>query len=134
LEGAGVAAFWSDHGIDPGERWKDAILRQLEQAEVALFLITPEMFWSPFIKNVEWPLARRRMKAGDLLVIPVILRATALWERQFNGELGALEAVPRDATPIAESKSPDAAFAETARLIAERIEKRRGIQGEWCRA
>jgi hypothetical protein len=83
-----IAAFWADHGIEPGDPWKDVILDQLKQAQVALFLISSDMFWSDFIRKVEWPLARRRMKAGDLLVIPVILRDTALWERTFNGELG----------------------------------------------
>jgi hypothetical protein len=129
LEGAGIAAFWADHGIEPGDPWKDVILEQLEQAQIALFLISPEMFWSRFIREVEWPLARRRMKAGDLLVIPVVLKDTALWDRQFDGELGARHAVPRWAKPIAESKSRDAACAEAARMIAERIERETGGRG-----
>jgi TIR domain-containing protein len=118
-----IATFWADHGIEPGDPWKDVILDQLNRAEVALFLISPDMFWSEFIKKVEWPLARRRMNAGKLLVIPVILRETTLWERAFNGELGRRHAVPRGAKAIAESPSRDAAFAEAARMIADRIEK-----------
>src|SRR5260370_37614639 len=94
LKLSGLAAFWADHGIEPGDPWKDLILEQLEQAQVALFLISPDMFWSEFIRNDEWPLARRRMNDGNLLVIPVILRATALWGRAFGGELGARQAVP----------------------------------------
>jgi hypothetical protein len=123
LEDNGIAAFWADHGIDAGDPWKDVILDQLKQAQVALFLISPDMFWSDFIKKVEWPLARRRMRAGHLLVIPVILRDTVLWERSFNGELGRLQAVPRGAKPIAESPSPNGAYAEAARMIARRIER-----------
>jgi hypothetical protein len=118
-----IAAFWADHGIEPGDPWKDVILDQLKQAQVALFLISPDMFWSDFIRKVEWPLARRRMKVGHLLVIPGILRDTALWERTFNGELGRLQAVPRGAKPIADSPSRDGACAEAARLIAHRIER-----------
>jgi hypothetical protein len=74
----GIASFWADHGIAPGDPWKKVILEQLEQAQVALFLISPDMFWSRFIREEEWPLARRRMKAGDLLVIPVVLKETPL--------------------------------------------------------
>jgi hypothetical protein len=117
-----ITAFWADHGIEAGDPWKEVILTQLKQAQVALFLISPDMFWSDFIRKVEWPLARRRMKAGNLLVIPVILRDTALWERTFNGELGRLQAVPRGAKPIAESPSRDGACAEAVRMIAHRIE------------
>jgi TIR domain len=123
LELSRIAAFWADHGIEPGDPWKDVILHQLEQAQVALFLISPDMFWSDFIRKVEWPLARRRMIAGHLLVIPVVLRDTALWERAFNGELGRRQAVPRGAKPIAESRRRDAACAEAVRMIADRIEK-----------
>jgi TIR domain len=118
-----IAAFWADHGIEAGDPWEAVILDQLKRAQVALFLISPDMFWSDFIRRKEWPLARRRMKAGDLLVIPVILRDTALWERAFNGELGRLQAVPRGAKPIADSPSQDGACAEAARMIAHRIEK-----------
>jgi hypothetical protein len=114
LKLSGIAAFWADHGIEPGDPWKDVILEQLEQAQVALFLISPDMFWSKFIRTDEWPLARRRMRAGKLVVIPVVLRATAAWDRAFDGELGARQAVPRGARPIAECKSRDAAFAEAA--------------------
>jgi len=123
LKDSGIAAFWADHGIEPGDPWKDVILGQLNQAQVALFLISPDMFWSDFIRDVEWPLACRRMQAGHLLVIPVILRNTALWKRAFNGELGRLQAVPRGAKPIADSPSRNAACAEATRMIAQRIER-----------
>jgi hypothetical protein len=128
LELSGIAAFWADHGIAPGDPWKDVILERLEQAEVALFLISPDMFWSKFIKEIEWPLARQRMTAGRLLVIPVILKDTALWERVFDGELGRRQAVPRDAKPIAECRPQNPAFAKAASMIADRIEE------EWPRA
>jgi hypothetical protein len=123
LELGRIASFWADYGIEPGDPWKDVILKQLTEADVALFLVSPDMFWSEFVRKVEWPLARRRMNAGKLLVIPVILRDTALWERAFNGDLGRRQAVPRGAKAIAECSSQDAAFAEAARMIAHRIEK-----------
>ena len=125
LKHSRIAAFWADHGIEAGDPWEDVIMRQLKQADICLFLISPDMFWSDFIRKKEWPLARRRMNAGNLLVIPVILRDTALWERAFNGELGRRQAVPRGARPIAESPSLDAASAEAVRMIADRIKKDR---------
>jgi hypothetical protein len=120
-----IAEFWADHGIEPGDPWERVILDQLKQADICLFLISPDMFWSDFIRKKEWPLARQRMKAGNLLVIPVVLRATALWERAFNGELGRRQAVPQGAKPIAESPSVDAASAEAVCMIADRIKKDR---------
>jgi hypothetical protein len=120
-----IAEFWTDHGIEPGDPWETVILDQLKQADICLFLISPDMFWSDFIKKKEWPLARRRLKAGSLLVIPVVLRDTALWERAFDGELGQRQAVPRGAKPIADSPSMDAASAEAVRMIADRIKKDR---------
>lgn len=134
LELSGIATFWADHGIEPGDPWRDIIIDKLNSSEVALFLISPDMFWSKFIREEEWPLAKTRMDAGKLLIIPVVLRDTALWERAFNRELGRLQAVPKGAQPIAESVNPSAAFAESARMIADRIERKPGILGAWRRA
>src|SRR5215831_17445159 len=78
LKLSGLAAFWADCGIEPGDPWKDVILEQLEQAQVALLLISADMFWSEFIRTHEWPLARRRVQGGSLQVILVIIQATAL--------------------------------------------------------
>lgn len=124
LEGPGIASFWTDHGIEAGDPWKDVIVERLEAAQVALFVISPDFFWSDFIKTVEWPLARRRMKADDLIVIPVILRPTTFWEKHFDGELGARQAVPLWGKAITESKSRDGACAQAVKMIGDRIAKK----------
>jgi hypothetical protein len=124
LELSDVVSFWSDHGVEPGDPWKSVIIEKLNQARVALFLISPDLFWSPFVRDVEWPLARQRMRQDELLVIPVVLCETVLWERVFDGEVGQLQAVPRHAKPIELRRPRSAGCAEAARMIADMIERR----------
>ncbi len=38
-----LAEFWADHGIEPGDPWEKVILDQLKQADICLFLISPDM-------------------------------------------------------------------------------------------
>lgn len=74
----GVIEFWADHAVEPGDPWRDEILAALHAAEVALFLISPEVWWSEFIRNVELRIACERASKGELVIIPVILRP-CLW-------------------------------------------------------
>src|ERR1044072_3696327 len=74
LERAGVIELWADREIKAGDSWRERILTALDEAHVALFLVSANMFWSDFICREELPRACRRAAAGELLIIPVILK------------------------------------------------------------
>jgi hypothetical protein len=46
---------WDDSRIEPGERWKEQISRAIDQARVAVLVLTPEFLASEFIRDAELP-------------------------------------------------------------------------------
>src|SRR4028119_190422 len=47
---------WSDTAIETGERWYESIRTQLQNAKVAVLLLSPAFLASDYIRNSEIPL------------------------------------------------------------------------------
>ncbi len=60
---------WYDHHLKPGERWKAQILRQVEQCEVFVYMLTPEAAQSEYCL---WEY-REALKQGKE-ILPVLLQ------------------------------------------------------------
>ena len=120
LELEGIAAFWADRAIEPGNRWEHEIVAQLKLADIALFLVSPAMIWSEFIWNTEWPIALKRASTGELIIIPVILRP-CLYQALKKQGLAALQAVPKDGRPILDFNPIDFGYFDAVERISDRI-------------
>ena len=73
LENAGRVTVWDDRKIGGGELWYEEIEQALEQAALAVCLVSPNFLASKFCTGEEIPyLLERRDKAG-LIIIPVLL-------------------------------------------------------------
>jgi hypothetical protein len=127
LERAGKARFWADHGIGPGDDWHAEILKALDAAKVALFLVSPDMMCSKFIFDVELLLAAGRQKNDDFILIPVILRP-CIWDFRYEGyNLADYQAVPEFGRPITQYRNRDAGYHDAAARIMGQISKRFGV-------
>ncbi len=60
--------------------------------------------------------ALEKHEAGNVWVIPIILRPTALWEKT---PIGGLKALPRDGKAITERRNREAAFVDVVKEISE---------------
>lgn len=101
--------YWCDKHIGPGERWEKEIFKHVDQARVAVLLVSPKFLASVYIMKKELPRILDNMKAG-LQMLPVLVEDCAythhpeLPERQFCGPkvghrltpLARLSAVERD--------------------------------------
>jgi TIR domain len=87
--------------LEPGERWESSILRNLEEADMVVLLISNAALASDFIRTKELKTALAHDKAGTAVVVPVILERCN-WE--VFPELKALQALPKDAKPLREWK------------------------------
>ncbi len=113
LERKGEITIWTDRKILPGQNWKDAILSNLEDADLTLLLVSANFLDSDFINKEEIPRAFQRMNDHGKHVIPIILNY-CLWDMT---SLSALQATPKDGRPIADFGNPAQAWSEVARGI-----------------
>ncbi len=60
---------WYDHHLKPGERWKTQILRQVEQCDVFLYMLTPESAQSEYCL---WEYREALSRGKEIL--PVLLQ------------------------------------------------------------
>ena len=91
----GLIAPWSDREVGAGREWNKHVLREIEEADLIVLLVS-----SAFIAS-DWCWRSRRRAPwsgtrGKALVIPVILKKTQ-WRRT---ELGRLQALPEDGRPV----------------------------------
>jgi TIR domain len=79
--------LWSDARIKVGALWKDEIERALDEATVAVLLVTSDFLGSDFIVNDELPVLLARAAQNELRLIWVAVehssvKATPLWQFQ----------------------------------------------------
>jgi hypothetical protein len=126
LETKGIIS-WSDRQILPGTEWDAEIKARLNAADIILLLISADFLATDYCTQVEIPEALRRHKAGEAIVMPVILRSCA-WD--FT-PLAAIQAYPEKAKPIKSWTDIDEAYTDVVRgvyLAATEIQKRRSQQ------
>ena len=123
LERNGSITFWADQAVDPGDVWHDSIIRALDEADIALFLASPDMCFSDFIFEIELPLAIERWKRGTLSIIPVLLRP-CLWDVNAGPCLGQLQATPGNKKTISSYASEDEGYFVAAQHIKRIVESK----------
>ena len=70
---------WDDGEIKISDDWKNQIFDSINQAKVAILLISPDFLASRFINDVEVPHILERKETNGLIVVPVIVRPSP-WE------------------------------------------------------
>lgn len=113
---------WSDAHLAGGHQWHEEITKAMEQAKVAVLLITANFLNSEFIFEQEVRrLLERREKEG-LIVVPVIAKACA-WKKV--SWLSNMNVRPRTGMPVwsAGGEHVDEALAGIAEEVAQVIGK-----------
>lgn len=120
----GFIASWHDRRIIAGQVWKSQIDRHLDEADIILLLVSADFLASDYCYEVEMQRVLVRHKSGHACVIPVIIRSVE-WS---GAPFAMLQALPKDARPVARWEDPDEAWTDVARSLrraAEEIRKRR---------
>jgi hypothetical protein len=121
--------IWVDRHIQAGASWEEEIMRELNEADVVIMLISADFLASTFINEVEIPRAMERREKEGITVIPVILNHCQ-WT--LTG-LKALQALPKDGKPIADYDNTDKAYNEVVTGIGKLLNKsskKRSSSGE----
>jgi O-acetyl-ADP-ribose deacetylase (regulator of RNase III) len=118
LRYGGYIKDWWDGEIIPGHEWAPEISRRLDEADIILLLVTAGFLGSEFIGKNELGRALERHRAGEAIVIPVILKP-ADWP---SAGLAGLQALPRDGKAVSTWSDHDAAYVDIAQGLRRTIE------------
>jgi TIR domain len=121
LRREGVIASWYDRKIVAGQEWKGQIDKHLDEASIILFPISADFLVSDYCYEIETRRALARHQAGEACVIPVIIRAVNWTSAPF----ATLQALPKDAKPVARWEDPDEAWTDIARGLRRAAEEHR---------
>ncbi|MBD8546050.1 TIR domain-containing protein [Sphingomonas sp. CFBP 8760] len=119
LKRQGVIETWHDRRITAGEDLDHAISTHVEDDDVILLLVSPDFLASDYCYDVEMTRVMERAKAGEAVVIPVILRPCDWHHAPF----GKLRASPTDGKPVTMWANQDEPMLEVARDVRAAIER-----------
>lgn len=119
LQRLGLIDVWHDRDIDAGTVWEQEIRKQLNDSQIILLLVSPDFMDSDYCYSAEMSQALERHAQGKVLVIPIILRHI-----YWQGVLGKLQALPKDAIPVSDPRwgTMDEAFFSIAEGIRKVVE------------
>ena len=123
MQWSGDVHIRSDTDIDAGREWKKEIDTYLNTAQIILLLISPDFIASKYYGGTEMKRVMERQKAGEIQVLPIILRPVYWVETPF----GELQALPRGAEPVTSWHNRDEAFfnvAEGVRQVVVEMQKK----------
>lgn len=117
--GAERMEVWSDADIGPGG-WEPQVFAAIDQACVAVLLITPGFLTSWFILEKEVPRILERQRRDGLVIVPIIAKPVA-WET--HAWLKALQVWPRGGEPVWRdgARKVDTQLADLAREVARLV-------------
>jgi TIR domain len=113
LERTGLIKGWTDRKIIAGRDWAAEIDRHLYTSDMILLLLSSDFFASDYCSEIETPVALARHQANSARAIPILLRPVE-WRLSALATLGAL---PKDARPVTDWPSKDAAFVNVCEGI-----------------
>jgi hypothetical protein len=74
LERAKLIACWSDTNIRTGDKWRKEIQKNIDEAAIAILLVSADFLASEFIVNNELPPLLMGAEARGVRILPVILK------------------------------------------------------------
>jgi len=74
LQRAKAVACWSDKSIRSGDRWRKEIKKNIDEAAIAILLVSADFLASDFIANNELPPLLMAAEARGTRILPVILK------------------------------------------------------------
>jgi tetratricopeptide (TPR) repeat protein len=122
LERDGRLRTWSDALIRAGQHWLPEIEAAMEDARVAVFLISPHFLASAFIHDRELPRFLERRARDGVQIVPVLLK-DCLWEEEVR--IAELQVRPKGGRAL-QSFSAAKRNTELKKIAKEILELLRG--------
>jgi internalin A len=124
LQREGLVEVWCDLQIRPGDKWDDAIKRELDEAELYLFLMSTELLASVYVQEIELPIARQRDKENKARLVPVVLSACS-WKRY----VGDVQGLPTGGQALKQWRDKDEACFDVEEGLRKTIADMYALRG-----
>src|SRR5690242_17951807 len=111
---------WNARDISAGGVWAKEIDTHLQAARIILLLVSSDFLASGYCYGVEVQEAMRRHEAGEVRVIPIILRPCD-WQ---TAPFGKLQALPKNGKPVT-GQNRDNAYTEIVKELRRVIDELR---------
>lgn len=118
LQHQGLLRTWNDRDIGAGDEWFKEIRKAMDEARVAIFLVSANSLTSKFILHTEMPHLLERRTRDGMTVFPIICE-DCLW--QEVPWLAKLQARPRDGKPL-QSYRGSRLNSELVKIVKEVLE------------
>ncbi len=119
LKADGTISIWHDGCIEAGDLWRDELDRAMNEAEVALFLVSAEFIASPFCQDVEVPHLLERHRNEGVLIIPVIVDYC---DWQSVERISRFQILPENREPVPAQRPHSKAWTQVATGLRHRLE------------
>lgn len=120
LEQQGMVEIWSKEDLRPGLSESAEMKRQLNQADIILFLVSIELLTNPDTRKIELKVALERVKEDNTPVVPVLYRRCT-WSLT---PLGQFAPSPKNGKFINLWEDEDDAWTTVVEEIHELLESR----------
>ncbi len=100
--------FWYDTELKPGDVFKRHIEEQIDQAQIAVLIVSQSFLNSDFIEQIEMPRIAERARQGETIVIPVLVEPCDWGDYPF---LADRQMVP-SANPLIDFTESEAKWAK----------------------
>ncbi|MEE8584403.1 MAG: toll/interleukin-1 receptor domain-containing protein [Acidobacteriota bacterium] len=97
LQRQGLLSVWQDRLINAGDAWGPEIQKAMDEASLAMLLVSPPVLTSDFIRNRELPYLLEQREERGLRIFPVIVEPFDLGAVDW---LRHLQCRPKDAVPL----------------------------------
>ncbi|MFK7932772.1 MAG: TIR domain-containing protein [Saprospiraceae bacterium] len=118
LEDRGIVEIWSKDEVLPGTNVEEAIKKQLNKADMVLFLISIELLTDPDIRKLELKIALQRVKKKQTKILPILYRRCA-WTLT---DLGKFQPFPSNGRFVDMWQNEDNAWTTVVEQIYESLQ------------
>ena len=138
MQSDGLVETWSDRCLVAGQPWDKIIRREMEEADVIVFLVSYEFLATDYVRDVELVTALKRAAAGEAVVASVILEECP-WQKfeveidNQKRKLAAYQVLPHKAKPVRDTKPQRNAWhavAEGLRQVLDELKAKHAGAGE----
>jgi TIR domain./Nucleoside 2-deoxyribosyltransferase. len=116
LERKGLIYFWSDKSIRPGDNWREEIKASLQNARIAVLLISADFLASEFIVANELPPLLFSAQEKGIRIMPVIIKPSRFMRDDNLSKFQAINDPNRPVITMNEAER-EALYAQLAEHI-----------------